>query len=558
MITGVSRDLTITPDGSRLVYVGANGTTLFVRPLDQLEATPLVRGDALRDPFVSPDGEWVGFFDGPLTLKKVPINGGPSIVVTQINGGERGATWSTDGTIIFASTGSGLQRVNADRGGAPMALQRRDRERGETGCWWPERLPDNQMLLCTVTTVAGGLDSASIAVFNLADGRLTILLRGGSHAHYVASGHLVFGAGGTIRAIGFDPRKLITLGAARPVVPQVRITRSGAVDAGLAADGTLAYVSGGSETGAGSGSPRTLVWVDRQGHEAPLGAPPRAYVFPRISPDGSRVALVVAGDQKPDIWLWDMTRRALRLLTVEPFAHTYPVWSPDGRRVIFSSDRVGGVPNLYSQAADGTGAIQRLTESPYNQFATAVAPVRTQLVLTELSPKSGQDIMAFRLDDMRHQALPLLQTQFNETNGIVSPDGRWLAYDANDSGTYQVHVRPFADVTSGHWLASTAGGKYPLWAPNGRELFYLTPDGAVMGVAVAGGSTWTSGAPTKILEARYVVSGMGETSPRNYDIAADGRFLMLKAAPNDTTGAPPQIVVVQHFDEELKRLVLAK
>jgi serine/threonine-protein kinase len=553
-ITGVSRDVTITPNGSRLVYSGANGTTLFVRPLDQLEATPLVHGDALRDPFVSPDSQWVGFFDGPLTLKKVPLSGGPAVLVTRIDGAERGATWAADGTIIFASTGTGLQRVAAD-GGAPVVLVRPDSERGNP-CWWPEQLPGNQMVLCTVTTAAGGLDSASIAVLDLRTGQSTILVRGGSHAQYVASGHLVFGSAGTLRAIGFDLRRLITVGTARPVVPQVGTSRSGAVDAALAADGTLAYVSGGVVTGR-SASPRTLVWVDRQGRETPLAAPPRAYSFPRVSPDGTRVAVMVAGDQKPDIWLWDLARATLTPLTLERFAHTYPVWRPDGRHVIFSSDRAGGVPNVFSQAADGTGTIERLTESPNNQVATAVAPDSTRLVLTELSPKSGRDIMALRLDGTR-QVLPLVQTPFDENNGIVSPDGRWLAYEANDSGTYQIYVRPFPDITHGQWQVSTSGGRYPLWARSGRELFYVAPDGAVMGVAVAGRSIWTAGAPTKVLEGRYVVSSEGEGFPRNYDIGADGRFLMMKAAGSDATSAPPQIVVVQHFDEELKRLVPSK
>jgi serine/threonine-protein kinase len=340
------------------------------------------------------------------------------------------------------------------------------------------------------------------------------------------------------------------------VVPQVRITRSGAVDAGLAGDGTLVYVSGGAETGIGSGSLRTLVWIDRRGRETPLGAPPRAYAFPRVSPDGTRVALVVRGDQKPDIWLWAPARATLSPLTLGPFAHTYPVWTPDGRHVVFSSDR-GSVPNLFSLPADGTGSIERLTESPNNQFATAVAPDGTRLLLTELSPQFSQDVMTLRLDGTR-QAVPLVRTPFNESNGIVSPDGHWLAYDANDSGTYQIYVRPFPDVTGGHWQVSTSGGRWPLWAPSGRELFYVAPDGTVMGVAVVGGPTWTAGAPTRVVEGRYVVNA-GGNFPRNYDISADGRrFLMIKATGSDATAPPPQIVVVQHFDEELKRLVPTK
>jgi Tol biopolymer transport system component len=165
--------------------------------------------------------------------------------------------------------------------------------------------------------------------------------------------------------------------------------------------------------------------------------------------------------------------------------------------------------------------------------------------------------MALQLDGA-HQILPLVQTPFDERNGIVSPDGRWLAYEANDSGSYEIYVRPFPGVTGGHWQVSTSGGTQPRWAPSGQELFYRGADGALMRVAVTGRPAWTAGAPTKVLDGHYVVSTAGNF-PRNYDIAADGqRLLMIKAAGSDATSTPPQIVVIQHFDEELKRLVPAK
>jgi serine/threonine-protein kinase len=323
---------------------------------------------------------------------------------------------------------------------------------------------------------------------------------------------------------------------------------AGAVDAVLARDGTLAYVAG-----AGSGSTRTLVWVDRQGRETPIAAPPRAYSHPRVSPDGTRVALT-AFDQTGDIWLWDLVRATLTRVTSDPANDGTPVWMPDSRRIVFGSDRAG-VLNLFSQAADGTGTVERLIESPNSQIPTAVSPDGKRVVLTQVSLKTGNDVMALPLDGT--QVLPLVQTSFDERNGIVSPDGRWLAYEANDSRVFEIHIRPYPDVKSGHWQVSTSGGTQPLWARSGKELFYFAPDGALMRVAVAGGPAWTAGAPTKVLEGRYVVSAGG--SPfRNYDIAADGqRFLMVKAG-GDATGAPPQLVVVQHFDEELKRLLPTK
>jgi eukaryotic-like serine/threonine-protein kinase len=558
-VSGVGRDVALTPDGSRVIYVGANGTTLFMRPLDQLEAIPLVHSSAPRDPFVSPDGQWVGFFDAGLTLKKVPITGGPTVLVARLDSFERGATWVND-TIIFAtqSTTTGLQRVSAD-GGAPVVLTRPDPARGELGHCWPEMLPGGNTVLYTATAT-GGLAAAAIVAFDLRSNRSTILLRGGSDARYGPIGHLLYGAAGTLRAVRFDSSRLTVVGPSTLVVPQVRTTSFGAVAAGLSRDGTLVYVAGGAE----SDADRTLAWVDRSGRETPIAAPPRAYYFPRVSPDGAHVAANAVVDQNSDNWVWNLARATLTRVTSDPAVDQAFVWSPDSQRLLFSSNR-SGVFNLFSQAVDGAGAVERLTESTNAQIPTAVLPDGTRLVFSETSPTTGFDVMALQLDGTR-QVLPLVQTPFDERNGIVSPDARWLAYEANDTGAFEIYVRPFPDVARARWQVSTNGGAYPVWAPSGQELFYFTPDGTMMRVVVAGGAsraatrpvnaaTWEAGVPTKLIEGRYVVS-TGGNFPRNYDIAVDGqRFLMLKARANDPTAVLPQIVVVEHFDEELKRLV---
>jgi serine/threonine-protein kinase len=551
-IDGLSRDVAMTPDGSRLVYIGMNGTTLFVRPLDQLEATPLARGGALRDPFVSPDGQWVGFFEGGGTLKKVAVTGGPAVLVTQLDSAERGATWAPDNTIIFATASAkGLQRLSL-AGGTPSLLTHRDAAQGEANHVLPEILPDGRAVLYTVLPTRGGLDGASIALLDLRSGRSTILLRGGSHAQYMGSGYLVYATAGALRAVRFDPTRLVVAGMATAIVPQVLTTPLGAADAVMARDGTLVYVAGST----GNGSLRTLVWVDRQGREMPTGSPPHAYLYPRVSPDGRRVAVTVADTGVAGIWLWDLARATLAPLTFDPHvSDLLPVWTRDGSRMIYSSNRAGPF-NLFSQAADGTGAVERLSESPYVQYPTAVSSDGTHVVFNQNSAKTGEDVMALQLHSP-HKVLPLVQTRFDERNAIVSPDGRWLAYEANDSGPVQIYVRPFPDITRGHWQISTNGGTQPLLARSGQEMYYFGPDGALMRVAVAGGPTWTAGAPTQVFEGRYVTGG--RTFTRNYDIATDNkRFLMIKALGSDASPTPPQIIVVQHFDDELKRLVPTK
>jgi serine/threonine-protein kinase len=549
---GAVRDLAISPDGSRLIYIGANGV-LFVRPLDQLDSTPLVRTAAPRDPFVSPDGQWVGFADENTTLKKVPITGGPALPVVKLNSSSRGATWAPDGTIIFATgaPGAGLQRVSAS-GGESVVLTRPEPSRGEARHQWPEILPGGQAVLFTITASAGGLDAASIAVLDLRTGRKTILLRGGSDAHYVSSGYLVYAAAGALRAVRFDIARLIVMGTSIPVVPQVLTTTTGAVDAVMANDGTLVYVS--ASTGGGVG--RTLVWVNRQGDETPIGAPPRAYITPRVSPDGTHVA-VDAFDQQLDIWLWRLPGGPLTPVTFDPGFDASPVWASNSSRLFFSSSRSGRPVNLFTVAVDRTGDVVRLTESPNRQFASAITPDGRRLVFSEQFPNTGEDVMEVEVDG-HHQITPLVQTPNDERNGMVSPDGRWLAYEANDSGAFQIYVRPYPNVNTGRWQVSTGGGTRPLWAHRLQELFYLAPNGALMRVAVPSGATWTVTTPTKLLEGRYW-AGAGAQFGRPYDIAPDDqRFLMLTAGGTDPTGAAPHFEVVQHFDEELKRLVPTK
>jgi len=289
---------------------------------------------------------------------------------------------------------------------------------------------------------------------------------------------------------------------------------------------------------------------------SPAPAPPRAYLNPRLSPDARRVA-VAALDQESDIWVWDLGRTTLTRVTFDPGIDAYPVWTPDGRRLIFSSEHTGA-RNLYWQAADGTGAVERLTDSRNQQNAAAVSPDGRRLIFTETDPKTGEDVMQVELDGT-HRVTLLVQSPFTERNGIVSPDGRWLAYEANESGRFEIYVRPFPDVNSGHWQVSTGGGARPLWARSGQELFYASPTGALMRVGVERASSWAATTPTLLVKEGYFTIPGGFPG-RTYDISPDGqRFLMSKTGGGtDQTAAPPQIIVVQHWAEELKRLVPTK
>jgi len=423
-------------------------------------------------------------------------------------------------------------------------------------------MPGGRAVLFTIATQGEDPDAIfQIAVLDLQTQARKVLVRGGSHGHYVSTGHLVYAAAGVVRAVAFDSERSEIRGTPVPVVADVFVTENGGADLGVADDGTLAYRSGGGA----SVQRRTLVWVDRQGKETPIAAPPRAYRYARLSPDGTRVALDIR-DEQNDIWVWDLARQTLTRLTFEPGLNRGGVWTPDGRRLVFAAShtgdaRVGGEESLYWQMADGSGTPEALTKTEAQFFPTSFSPDGTRLLFDRSRPPAF-DIAVLALDGTR-EIKNLLQTSFSEMSAEVSPDGRWLAYQSNESGRPEVYVRPFPDVNASRWQISTEGGTRPMWAPNGRELFYLvapiqagTPIDKLVAVPVQLVPTFSAGTPHAVLTGPYVASG----DSRSYDVTPDGkRFLMLKDVPRtDDGGALRQLVVVQNWDQELKRLVPTK
>jgi serine/threonine-protein kinase len=297
------------------------------------------------------------------------------------------------------------------------------------------------------------------------------------------------------------------------------------------------------------------VWINRQGKEETINAPPRSYAAARISPDGTRVALEIR-DQEYNIWIWDLARRTLTRLTDGHSLDASPVWTPDSARIIFRS-ALDGIGNLYWRAANNTGAVERLTMSLNIQVPTSISPDRTRLVFTETTPNATDDILMMTMDGKRPTE-PLIHTKYRETNAEISPNGRWIAYESNESGTMQVYVRPFPNVDAGYWPVSTGPvGSRPLWARSGRELFYVD-DAAnrLMVVPVqSDGETFRLGTPAKVFDHPVV----NPYAARSFDISPDGeRFLVIKDnATNEqsSTASPTRMVVVVNWLEELKQRV---
>lgn len=568
---GTNRDVTVLSDGRRIVYkaFGTRGVPqLFVFALDALEPTLLVRDGLPHSPFSSPDGSWLGFVEvGGLLpqLRKIAVAGGSALTLASLDGQSSGMTWGDDDSIIFATAhpATGLQRV-ASTGGEPVVLTRPDAARGERDHLWPHFLPGGRAVLFTVTSTTANVDASQVAVLDLRTGARTILISNGSQAQYTASGHLVYVAADKLWAVAFDTERLAVTGEPVAVASQIARTPTGAAEFDISRDGTLVYVP----TAPGAGATRTLVWVDRQGREEPVkGAPSRAYVFPRLSPDGARLALDVR-DQENDIWMWDFARETLTRVTFDPGLDRGPVWMPDGHRLVFSSQADTnasgtGVGRLFWRATDRTGAAERIASEDSIlslMLPSSVSPDGTSVVTWgrgDVSPPITFDVMMLTLKD--RQVRPLVDTPFNERNGAVSPDGRWLAYESNASGQFEIYVRPFPDVDAGQWQVSTAGGIQALWARNGQELFYIAADGRLNSVRVDGGATWSASTPRTVLDRQYYLGANLVNAGRTYDVSPDGqRFLMIQDNASNQDAARASMIVVQNWTEELKRLVRTK
>jgi serine/threonine-protein kinase len=537
----------LSPDGTRLAYVAIQSGTqqLYLRAMDSLEARPIPGTEGGVSPFFSPDGQWVGFFASG-KLKKVSVSGGAALTLGDA-ADPGGASWGSQGLIAFAPSRVSAVQQLSDTGGAPQHLTRL--EKGEVAHRWPEFLPGGKTVLFAAGTTSGNWATQRVAVQSVGatDRRNLILV--GTQPRYAPSGHLVYAQGGSLMAVPFDPQRLTVRGAAVPVVEGVLLASTGAAQYSFSAGGSLLYVTGSVQS-----AQSRLVWVNRKGAEQPLAVPARGYVYPRLSPDGRRVAVPIQ-EQESQIWLYDLSRETLTRLTFEGNLNGLPAWTADGKRVAFQSNKEGP-PNLFWQLADGSGGMERLTTSEFTHNPMSWSPDGQLLAFTEANPATGYDIWVLRMDDTSagstqvREAKPFLRTPFNESAPRFSPDGRWLAYVSDESSRQEIYVLPYPGP-GGKWQISTEGGREPVWNRNGRELFYRSGD-KMMAVDIATQPSFAAGKPRILFEGKYEPTVF--TAP-NFDVSPDGqRFLMLKGS-EQAQAVPTQINVVLNWFEELKQKV---
>jgi eukaryotic-like serine/threonine-protein kinase len=553
--------LALSRDGSLLAVAGGTGKPLYLRRMDQLEARALPGTEGAGSAAFSPDGQWIAYniFGNPGSLKKLPVAGGAALTLVEgiALGGD--LDWGLDDNIYFSSTAE-LLRVSSN-GGKPQTLLTADPKKGELQYGSPQLLPGGKEVLVGRLTTKG-LNLGQIVALNLQTGETKTLLEGSLRARYAAtgakpeSGYLVYGLNGALLAVPFEVNGLK---AGSPVPVLEGVAGIGPVaEFGFSDSGTLAYGPGspGDPNALGNA---TIVWVDRQGKEQPIPAPPRAYVsLVELSPDNGRVALAAADLQRltADLWVYDLARGNQPRITFEG-SNVNPIWTPDGKRLIysFSRDVMGQQnPEIRSVPADSSGPPTTLlaTEAP-PYVPDSVSPdgkllmgIRNKAGAPALQVTAGDEIWVLPLDasnpkpDAKPRAFVESQAQFIRDNPQFSPDGNSVAYQANDSGRNEIYVVPYPGP-GGRQQASTDGGTAPRWSRNGRELFYRNGDKMMAVDVQTTPSFHVTGTPKMLFEK----SG-------GYDVSADGkRFLMVRqGAP---AGQSNQINVVLNWFEELRR-----
>ena len=533
----------LSPDGRQIVFVAADdgASRLWLQSLATTTAQPLVGTEGATYPFWAPDGEAIGFFAGG-ALKRLDLGGGAPKTLTPALSGS-GGTSNTDGVILFAPSSFGpLMRVSAAGGEAVEVTTIGPRQSGHR---WPHFMPDGRRFLFYVF---GTPDTAGVYLGSLDGSAPTRLTLADSAGVYLPSGWLLY-----VRAGALVGQRLGLAEAALMGEPMMLAD-------GVAVDGTFRSAVSVSATGlvayrTSVGSQRQLTWIDRSGMVlGTVGAPDGSDLsHPRVSPDGRRVAVYRTVQGNSDIWLLDGSR--MSRFTFDAALDERPLWSPDGTRLVFRSNRTGQF-DLYQKLASGAGAEERLVpsnqaKSPYSWSADG----RFLLYLI-LGPQANADLWVVPMVGDRTPSV-FLETPYRETYGAFSPDGRWVAYQSDESGRPGIYVRPFVPhgaagtgTGGGQWQVSTEGGVFPAWRPDGKELYYLNAAGVMMGAPITiAGATLEPGAPVALFPTHIYGGGMDAQQGRQYDLARDGRFLI--NIELDSAEAP--ITLLQNWNPEAKR-----
>ncbi len=543
--------LALSPNGEHLVFVGwqDDQQLLFHRPLGAPLAQPILGTENALNPFFSPDGRWIGFWSEG-ELKKVAFAGGPVIPLCTA-APIFGASWGDDDTIVFAGRISGLMAVAADGGAPRILVEKNDGEQMVL----PWVLPGASAVLFTVRRELSSWGEATIVVQSLESGERKTLVEGGANPVFTESGHLLYVKLGVLWAAPFDPVRLEVSAPAVPVLEGIvqnvqdnSITnRTGAAHISVSASGNLAYLEGGLVEDTG----RSLVWVDRNGESERLPFEAGRFWSSRLSPDGGRIAIA----EPEGVSILDLRRVIQQRLPESDLDAHVGAWSPDGARIVFADPGSRAV-SLFWQLADGSESPQPLTTSQHVQFAGPWNPSSSEILFFERERgRATWDTFALSMPPSEGNPRPVLtEASSNEFHASFSPDGRWIAYASDESGRFEVYLRSYPSL-EGKQQISRSGGVMPIWSRTGDELFYLVPrpnqqgQEVMMAVELSSSDGLRAGTPRELFRGQFGMS----VAVASYDVAPDGRFLMISPGK---TSAPAHTAVrlVLNWFEELETL----
>lgn len=537
--------LSISPDGKQIVYVANN--QLFVKNMADRDARAIdgvnSGGGAVTNPVFSPDGKFVAFWSGAdQSLKRIAVTGGtPQTLCSAVN--PFGMSWGDDDQIVFGQGPAGIRRVRAT-GGAPETLI--TIKTGELALHGPQLLPGGDALLYTVAASPATpslWDNARIVVHSLKSNQTKVLIEGGTDARYAPTGHIVYANSGKILSVPFDATRLEVSGAPKTLLQGVRNagTNTGTTQFSFSSNGTLIYLSAAG----GVASDFQLAYVDFSGNVKPIRNIQAGAFGPRISPDGKRVAYR-AGNS---VWIADLTGNAppRQLSTTEP--GEAPVWSPDGERIVFISI-YNGFEALFLRRSDGTGTAELLSDrARAPESWSAVHNAVSYITLVGPSGDAGDyDIWTYSFNDKKRSPQIVIPPSA-QSGSRFSPDGKWMAYESNESGRAEVYVEPYPR-NGQRFQITKNGGSRPVWAPDLSRLFFddNSGNGRMLSVNIRTQPTFTSSEPQP-LPVMGFIQPRG-TYRRQWDITPDGRqfLVMFQSAP-----VPPQIEIVSNWFDQLRR-----
>lgn len=509
LFPGTYRSVAVAPDSSQVAFIGvvAGSRRLYLRPFDQFEASPVNGTDNATTCFFSQDGRSVGFIDAAGVVKAASLDNGTVSVITDNASLLFGATWAGQ-EVIFVRDGT-LWRASAG-GGAPVQVTKLDASRGETLHGWPVALPGGRtVLFATVSTGGNRVDAV-----DLASGQRRVIAEDATIPLYVEPGRMLFFRNAELLSVPFDAERLAVTGEPARAAEALKAPVTGIVAVDASVSGTVVYTAT-----AGLGR---LAWVTREGGETPLDNEPRSYATPRFSPDDSRLVV-----QAGAIWLKDIARGTFARLTTTTVVggNAFPAWTPDSNRIIFRGNAA-----IEIQSADGGPPTSLPGTTPFD-YPGSFTPDGRTVVLIRSTQSTSFDLFTIPFPE-GGTLTPVLNSPAYEGGARLSPDGKWLAYISNNSGQFEVYVRPFMGDDR-RWQVSNAGGTQPAWNRQGGELFYRNGDKMMAVTLTAAGSDLTLSPPKVLFDQRYAF-GPG-ISIANYDVTRDGkRFVMVKAEEGAT------------------------